>query len=60
MGGVRAVHIDELFAERGEDCESSGRAVDELAVRAGGSEGALEDELMIFGGFEAVFVEEGG
>ena len=31
-----------------------------MAVGAGGSERALEDELMILAGFEAVFVEEGG
>ena len=57
---VGAVHIDEHFAERSKNRERGGRAVDELTIRAGGSEGALEDELMIFAGFETVFVEEGG
>ena len=56
---VGAVHIDEHFAERSKNRERGGRAVDELAVRAGGRERALEDELMIFTGFEAVFIQEG-
>ena len=39
---VRAVHIHEPFADLLEDCERSGRAVDELAVTARTGEGALE------------------
>ena len=57
---VRAVHVDEHFAEGGEDSERGGRAVDKLAVGASGSESALEDELVIFARFEAILFEEGG
>ena len=31
-----------------------------MAIRPGGTEGALEDKLMIFARFESVFVEESG
>src|SRR5688572_20904813 len=36
---VRAVNIDEAFAERGKNREGGGRAVNELAAGAGGGEG---------------------
>ena len=35
-----------------------GRAVDELAVRAGAGERAFEDELIVFTRFQAVFFEK--
>lgn len=57
---VRTMHIDEHFAETREDCKGSGRPVDELAIRTGGSEGAFEDELMIFAGFKAILFEKRG
>ena len=57
---VGAVDVHEPFAERGEDGEGGGRAVDELAVRAGAGEIAFEDELFVFAGFEAVFLKEAG
>lgn len=57
---VRAVHIDEPLADGAEQRECGGRAVDELAVGSGGGEGALEDELRVFAGFDAVLFEQGG
>ena len=56
---VRAVDINEPLPERSQDSECGGGAVDELAIGAGGGEGAFEDELIVFGWFETVFFEEG-
>ena len=57
---VRAVHVHEPLADGGEERERGRGAVDELAVGAGGGEGALEDELRALAGFDAVFLEERG
>ena len=57
---VGAVHVHEVLADGTEERERGGRAVDELAVGAGGGEGALEDELRAFAGIDAVFFEQGG
>ena len=55
---VRAVDVHEPFAQRGENAEGRGRAVDELAVGARGGEDAFENELVVFAWLEAVFFEE--
>ena len=55
---VRAVHVHQPFAEAGQRGQGGGRAVDELAVGAGGGERALEHELMILARFQAVFLEK--
>src|SRR5207245_3122318 len=55
---VRAVDIDEPFAERGEDIQRGGRAVDELAVQAIRGERSLQQELAVLTRFKTVFVEK--
>ncbi len=55
---MRAVHVHEPFADGGENVQRGGRAVDELAVRARAGEGAFQDELMIFAGFETILVKQ--
>ena len=55
---VRAVDIHEPLADVGEDVQGRRRTVDKLAVRARVGERTLNDELGVFAGFEAVFVEQ--
>ena len=54
---VRAVHVHEPFANRRQDVQRGGRAVDELAVRAAGGEGAFEDELIRLARLQAIFLQ---
>ena len=56
---VRAVEVDEEIAEGAEDGEGGGGGVGELAIGAGGGEGALEDEGAVLAGLGAVFLEAG-
>ncbi len=56
---VRAVEVDELFAEGGEGGEGGGGTVDELAIGAAGGEGAFQDEDTGFAGIDAEVGEEG-
>ena len=56
---VGSVDVDKVLAKRCECGERGGRVVDELAVVAGGGDGAAKKELGVFAGFEAVFGEEG-
>src|SRR5262249_50374566 len=56
---VRTVNIDEPLADSGEQSEGGWRAVDELAVRAGGGEGAFQHQLVLFARLQTVFFEEG-
>src|SRR5947207_11500925 len=55
---VRTMNINERFANFPKQSESGRRAVNELTVRPRGSEGALEDELVLFARLQAVFFEE--
>ena len=57
---VRAVHVDQPFADLLEHRERGGAAVDKLAVAAGSGKGALEEQLVFLTGFEAMFLEESG
>src|SRR6185503_2749937 len=57
---VRPVNVDEPFADARERLQRRGGAVDELAVRACGSEHALEQELSVVTRFDAALVQEGG
>jgi len=52
------VHVHEPFADGCEDVQRRRRAVDELAVCAARYKSALEDELIVFARFEAVFLEK--
>ena len=54
---VRPVHIDQFAAHGGQHLQRGGGAVDELPVGAGGGQDALEQELIVGAGFEAVFLE---
>ena len=55
---MRAVHVDEPFADLLKDRERGGAAVHKLTVTASGGEGSFEKELIVFAGLEAVFLEE--
>ena len=55
---VRAVDVHQPFPDGGERGEGGRRAVDELTVRTRAGEGALEDELVFFARFEAVFIQK--
>ena len=50
--------INEPLAQRAEAIEGRGRTIYELPVGAGRGESALEDELIVFTCFQAVFLEE--
>ena len=56
---VRAVDVHQPLAELAQHTKGGRRAVDELAVGAGGGKGALERELSVLARFEAIFIEEG-
>ena len=56
---VRPVHVHKPFADRGQRGQRGGRAVDELTVRPSAGEGALEDQLMIVAGLQAVLLQKG-
>lgn len=55
---VRAVEIDEAFADFFEESEGDGGVVDKLAV-GGDTDGAAYDDLGVFAGREAAFFEDG-
>ncbi len=55
---VRPVNVHQPFADGREHVECRGRAVHELAIRAGGRERSLEDQLIFFARLKAVFIEE--
>ncbi len=55
---VRAVHIHEPFANRRENIQRGGRAVDELAICSGAGERAFEDELIFFARLKAVLFQK--
>ena len=57
---VRSMHVHQPFANFGQSVQGGGRTVDELAVGAGGGEGAFEDELVFLAGFEAILLQETG
>lgn len=56
---VWAVEIDEEIAKGFEDGEGGGGGVDELAIGAGGGEGALEDEGAILAGLGTGVLDAG-
>ena len=55
---VGSVNVDEVLSKRREYGERGGGVIDELAVVAGGGDGAAKEKLGVFAGFEAVFGEE--
>ena len=57
---VRAVHIDQFLAKRGQHLERGGGTVDELAVGPGGGENALKNQLVVRARFQSVFLKKGG
>ena len=56
---VGSVDVNQPLAEGVEGAQGGGGAVDELAIGPGAGEGALEDELVVLAGLEAVFFEKG-
>ena len=57
---VRSVHVYQPFANPLEHSQSSGAAIDELAIAAGGRERAFEEQLVFLAGFQAVLFQKPG
>jgi phosphoribosyl 1,2-cyclic phosphate phosphodiesterase len=57
---VRAVDIDQVFAQGGEDAQGGGGTVDELAVGPGAGKDALDHELPFLARFQAIGLQPGG